>query len=167
MTTDLITALQTHGEVHKGTDLGGVLQWAILHIQSQAEAIEELRADFEPFGYFKAEPFGWRDCAETDEGAIALYEAPQPQADARDEEREKLLRALYDRGYEDRAKERDYDPLGASEFDAAMCAGAARAKQAAATGLLEFAKEWLSRQGGDDNYMTAKCRAAIAEKENK
>jgi hypothetical protein len=47
MTTDLITALQTHGQQHKGTDLGGVLQWAILHIQSQAEAIEELRADFE------------------------------------------------------------------------------------------------------------------------
>jgi len=41
----------------------------------------------EPFGYFKAEPFGWRDCAETDEGAIALYEAPQPQADTRDAER--------------------------------------------------------------------------------
>ena len=38
----------------------------------------------EPFGYFKAEPFGWRDCAETDEGAVALYEAPQPQADALD-----------------------------------------------------------------------------------
>ena len=47
MTTDLITALQTHGQLHKGTDLGGLLQWAILHIQSQAEAIEELRADFE------------------------------------------------------------------------------------------------------------------------
>lgn len=43
MTTDLIAALQTHGEVHKGTDLGGLLQWAILHIQNQAEAIEELR----------------------------------------------------------------------------------------------------------------------------
>lgn len=43
MTTDLITALQTHGQLHKGTDLGGLLQWAILHIQSQAEAIEELR----------------------------------------------------------------------------------------------------------------------------
>lgn len=55
---------------------------------------------------------------------------PHPKTDARDEESEKLLRALYDRGYEDRAKERDYDPLGASEFDAAMCAGAARAKQA-------------------------------------
>ena len=47
MSADLITALQTHGQLHKGTDLGGVLQWAILHIQSQAEAIEELRADFE------------------------------------------------------------------------------------------------------------------------
>ena len=41
----------------------------------------------EPFGYFKAEPFGWTDCSETDEGAIALYEAPQPQADALDTER--------------------------------------------------------------------------------
>lgn len=34
--------------------------------------------DSEPFGYFKAEPFGWTDCAETDEGAIALYDKPQP-----------------------------------------------------------------------------------------
>ena len=121
----------------------------------------------DPFGYFKCDAYGWMDCKETDEGARPLYEAPQPQADALDEEREKLHRALYDRGYEDRAKERDYDPLGASEFDAAMCAGAARAKQAAATGLLEFAKEWLSRQGGDDNYMTAKCRAAIAASKEK
>ena len=32
----------------------------------------------EPFGYFKAEPFGWTDCAETDEGAIALYASPPP-----------------------------------------------------------------------------------------
>ncbi len=46
----------------------------------------------EPFGYFKAEPFGWRDCAETDEGAIALYEAPQPQADARDAERWRFIK---------------------------------------------------------------------------
>lgn len=30
----------------------------------------------EPFGYFKAEPFGWTDCAEADEGAVALYEYP-------------------------------------------------------------------------------------------
>jgi hypothetical protein len=33
----------------------------------------------EPFGYFRAEPFGWTDCAETDEGAIALYEHPAAQ----------------------------------------------------------------------------------------
>ena len=45
----------------------------------------------EPFGYFKAEPFGWRDCAETDEGAVALYEAPQPQADALDAARYRWL----------------------------------------------------------------------------
>ena len=28
----------------------------------------------EPFGYFKVEPFGWIDCAETDEGAHPLYD---------------------------------------------------------------------------------------------
>jgi hypothetical protein len=33
-------------------------------------------AQQEPFGYFKATPFGWTDCAETDEGAVALYERP-------------------------------------------------------------------------------------------
>jgi len=33
----------------------------------------------EPFGYFKAEPFGWTDCAATDEGAVALYEHPPAQ----------------------------------------------------------------------------------------
>ncbi len=31
-------------------------------------------AQQEPFGYFKATPFGWTDCASTDEGAVALYE---------------------------------------------------------------------------------------------
>jgi len=28
----------------------------------------------EPFGYFRAEPFGWTDCSEADEGAVPLYE---------------------------------------------------------------------------------------------
>ena len=28
----------------------------------------------EPFGYFRAEPFGWADCAESDEGAQPLYD---------------------------------------------------------------------------------------------
>jgi hypothetical protein len=34
----------------------------------------------EPFGYFKAEPFGWVDCAETDDGAVALYDTTALQA---------------------------------------------------------------------------------------
>ena len=34
-------------------------------------------AQDEPFGHFRAEPFGWTDCAKDDEGAIALYERPQ------------------------------------------------------------------------------------------
>lgn len=34
---------------------------------------------------------------------------------------------------------------------------------AAAPELLEFAEEWLSRQGSDENYMTGKARAAIAK----
>lgn len=28
----------------------------------------------EPFGYFRAMPFGWEDCAATDEGSRALYD---------------------------------------------------------------------------------------------
>ena len=28
----------------------------------------------EPFGYFRVEPFGWVDCGEKDEGAVALYD---------------------------------------------------------------------------------------------
>lgn len=31
--------------------------------------------------------------------------------------------------------------------------------------LLAFAQEWLERQGTDENYMTAKARAAIAKAE--
>lgn len=37
-----------------------------------------VQVDSEPFGYFKAEPFGWTDCAETDDGAdmrLVLMEA--------------------------------------------------------------------------------------------
>ena len=36
----------------------------------------KISSSAEPFGYFKAEPFGWTDCAETDDGAIALFDAP-------------------------------------------------------------------------------------------
>jgi len=34
---------------------------------------------------------------------------------------------------------------------------------AAAPELLEFVKEWLDRQGSDENYMTAKARSIIAQ----
>lgn len=37
---------------------------------------QQAKPSQEPFGYFRAEPFGWTDCAETDEGAVALYEQP-------------------------------------------------------------------------------------------
>ena len=43
--SDLTDKLRTSGEAHKGTDLGGLLQWAALHIDSQDEALAELRAE--------------------------------------------------------------------------------------------------------------------------
>lgn len=66
---------------------GGVSAQRVTQAKDHIEQDLKMVAVQEPFGYFKAEPFGWRDCAETDEGAIALYEAPQPLADARDTER--------------------------------------------------------------------------------
>ena len=47
-----------------------LLARAILALRPQATSDE-------PFGYFRAQPFGWEQCAETDEGAKALYERPQ------------------------------------------------------------------------------------------
>jgi len=49
-----------------------------LHADRMADLLQELvdAPEPEPFGYFKPEPFGWTDCAETDDGAIALYELP-------------------------------------------------------------------------------------------
>ena len=47
-------------------------------LETMQEVLDKLAQ--EPVGYFKAEPFGWTDCGEDDEGAMALYEAPQPVA---------------------------------------------------------------------------------------
>ena len=49
--------------------------------QAEREA-EKVTASAEPFGYFRVTPFGREDCAETDDGAIPLYTAPQPAANA-------------------------------------------------------------------------------------
>ena len=46
----------------------------------------------EPFGYFKVEPFGWIDCAETDEGAHPLYD--EQTVDLLVKQRDELLAAL-------------------------------------------------------------------------
>ena len=43
----IIERLQEAGAQHKGTDLGGLLQWAALHIACQDEAMAELRKDLE------------------------------------------------------------------------------------------------------------------------
>lgn len=48
---------------------------AMLH-EVDAAIAAQAKEGGEPFGYFRAEPFGWTDCAKTDEGAIALYEHP-------------------------------------------------------------------------------------------
>ena len=41
--SELVQSLRAHGQQHKGTDLGRLLQWAALHIESQDEALAELR----------------------------------------------------------------------------------------------------------------------------
>ena len=50
---------------------------AITDLKAALAIIQPEIKDDKPFGYFRAEPFGWTDCAPTDEGAIPLYERPQ------------------------------------------------------------------------------------------
>lgn len=63
-------------------------------IHAFAEAIRQQNtADTaDPFGYFRATPFGWEDCADTDEGATALYEHTAPDQSA---EIERLRECLH------------------------------------------------------------------------
>ena len=66
----------------------------VRELLAQAPCTKAQTTTQEPFGYFKLETSDWRwmDCAEFDEGARPLYEAPQPQADALDAERYRWLR---------------------------------------------------------------------------
>ncbi len=70
---EALEAIHTHADVACVVTPDGAV-----YLQPAITAIKEALAqpEQEPFGYFKVEPFGWTDCAETDEGARALYEAP-------------------------------------------------------------------------------------------
>ena len=48
----------------------------------------------EPFGYFRAEPFGWTDCHDDDDGAIPLWD--NAALLAIEKQRDELLSALED-----------------------------------------------------------------------
>lgn len=52
-------------------------QTAPIERQALARILAHVQTPQEPFGYFRPEPFGWTDCAEGDEGAVALYDKPQ------------------------------------------------------------------------------------------
>lgn len=45
--SQLIDQLNEAGQQHKGSELGGLLRWAALHIATQDEAIEQWAIDFE------------------------------------------------------------------------------------------------------------------------
>lgn len=71
-------------------------QWCCGDNLISDEELKEIIASIqrpEPYGYFRAEPFGWADCAETDEGAVALYEEPPAPAESVNA---RLLAALED-----------------------------------------------------------------------
>ena len=71
-----------------GSDYPEALYKAAVKLAGQAAQPQQ-----EPFGYFKSEPFGWTDCAETDEGAIALYEhQPAQRKPLTDEEIAAIVR---------------------------------------------------------------------------
>lgn len=83
--------------------LEDMLGWESLAPQSvqdsSKQSLQRLREalaqpDPEPFGYFRSEPFGWTDCAETDDGAIPLYERPPQRQPLTDEEILSLLQRL-------------------------------------------------------------------------
>lgn len=44
--SELLKKLYVYMEKNKGTELGGLLQWAALHIQSQDEALADVREEY-------------------------------------------------------------------------------------------------------------------------
>jgi hypothetical protein len=45
--SELVTRLKTAGQNHKGTDLGALMQWAAIHIESQDEALVDVREELQ------------------------------------------------------------------------------------------------------------------------
>lgn len=45
--SELTDKLRSAGEQHKGTELGGLMQWAALHIESQDDALADARQEHE------------------------------------------------------------------------------------------------------------------------
>ena len=43
--SNLVIRLRTAGQQHSGTNLGGLLQWAALHIEMQNEALADIRQE--------------------------------------------------------------------------------------------------------------------------
>jgi hypothetical protein len=70
-----------------------------LHRQRLAATPAPAPAQGKPFGYFRAEPFGWTDCSEDAEGAIALYEHPAHEKHWTENEPVRLPSARTDRVY--------------------------------------------------------------------
>ena len=45
--SELIDKLNAAAQAHKGTDLGGLLQWAMLHIEAQDEVLTDKEAEYQ------------------------------------------------------------------------------------------------------------------------
>jgi hypothetical protein len=86
------TALKDGKEIYQYSDKGVPAMFSKSAVQLPMQAdhfadagkpmepdhFPDARKMMEPFGYFRSTLGGWEDCAETDEGARPLYEAPQP-----------------------------------------------------------------------------------------
>jgi len=70
-------------------------------------SVSEQKHTPEPFGYFKAEPFGWTDCAETDDCAIPLYDEEAISAISKQRDSFKDAAEFNKRRAEDAEKQRD------------------------------------------------------------
>ena len=89
--SELTDSLRAHGLQHKGTHLGGLLQWASLHIESQDQALADLREEHareendqvqRPVAYAVFAENGnirlWSQQPIDTSRAVPLYSAPQP-----------------------------------------------------------------------------------------